>query len=229
MANPPWPRFWGRTPGDFVIHGGKRGRHGASPAPPPASSSSSHPLCAIPRHGPGGMRGAGGGLSLEKSRQASNPPCWHGAGGLCSSRGLVSLRRMRVRGQGSRWPQLPGWGQGRCRPCRGTLGLGKLPRGFSLASSPRVGIYPEPFLLHPPLQIKAPARFAVWCQPFSLGSSYPLWIFPLGDEVPEPSSPVLGRIRLLSHLLPAGAAPALPLPCHSPCWGQGRQTFRGCN
>lgn len=159
-----------------------------------------------------------GGLSLEKSRQASNLPGWDGAGGLRGSQGLVFLQRMWVRGQSSQWPQLPGWGQGRCQPRRGALSLGKLPRGFSLASSPRAGIYPEPFLLHPPLQIKC--QICGLVPSLWLGSAYPLGIFPPGDEVLDPSSPPLGRIWLLSHLLPAGAAPALPLPRHNP-WGTG--------
>lgn len=199
------------------MHGGTRGRHGVSPAPPPASSISSCPLCAIPRRGSGGMCCAGGVKpGKEQARIKSAVMAW--AGGLRGSQGLVFLQRMRVRGQSSQWPQLPGWGQGRCQPRRGALGLGKLPRGFSLASSPRAGIYPEPFLLHPPLQIKC--QICGLVPSLWLGSSYPLGIFPPGDEVPDPSSPPLGRIWLLSHLLPAGAAPALPLPRHNP-WGTG--------
>lgn len=80
-----------------------------------------------------------------------------------------------------------------------TCTLRKTPCGFFLASLVWERIHPTPLFLSRLGFLQARVSVPSLC----LGSPCPLWFSPLGDEVLDHSSSMLGRIRLLSHLLPA--------------------------
>lgn len=98
-----------------------------------------------------------------------------------------------------------------------TCPLRKTPCGFFLASLVWERIHPTPLLLSRLGFLQARVSVPSLC----LGSPCPLWFSPLGDEVLDHSSSMLGRIRLLSHLLPAWPHPTLGTGTAGMVW-QGR-------
>lgn len=102
-------------------------------------------------------------------------------------------------------------------PHKETYTLRKLPRGFFfLALLPWERIHPMPFFLRLGLLLAC-----VSVPSLCLGSPCPLWFSPLGDEVLDLSLSVLGRIRLLSHLLPASPHPTLETGTAGMAWQDG--------
>lgn len=170
--------IWGRTPRDFVIHGGTRGRHGANPAPPSASSISSRPLCAIPRHGSGRMCCAGG-VKPGKEQAGIKSALMAWGRGVMWLTGAGFLPK-----DAGAWPELavasaPWLGTGQVPAPQGSARpSGSFPMDFPLPHPPGQGFTPSPSSCI--LLSRLNARFAVWCHPFGWALPTP-WGFSLQE------------------------------------------------